>query len=290
MAVSSYGNGVKSSGVVRILKDRHHQTSEGRHVVIAEDILDSGLTLQLPPEERCRPATRRPSRWPRCMRKNTPRPGRHRRAAYVGFECPDEFIVGYGLDYAERYRNLPYIGVLKPELYQLEKARQLCRRQQPKTPDPAAQPTGQPSSRLSFSWLVAFFVGQQFMSMSESSQGTTYRSSWSPPSSCRRWSRTACTEVTYTAGDYTVSGTYYPAVTAGRFRRRRVQRRLRRHERPHGDAEGPRTRASRSRGVGTQDTRVPTRSARSTTSPPPTWARQFAGRPDGRSTPRSSTR
>ena len=90
MAVSSYGNGVKSSGVVRILKDLNTDI-RGRHVIIAEDIIDSGFTLQYQADIDCR---------------------------YVGFECPDEFIVGYGLDYAEHYRNLPYIGVLKPEIYQ----------------------------------------------------------------------------------------------------------------------------------------------------------------------------
>lgn len=115
MAVSSYGNGAKSSGVVRILKDLSSEIA-GRHVIIAEDILDSGLTLQYLMKNL-------QSRGPASLevatllRKQT-KAQADIRCRYTGFECPDEFIVGYGLDYAERYRNLPYIGVLKPELYQ----------------------------------------------------------------------------------------------------------------------------------------------------------------------------
>lgn len=115
MAVSSYGSGVKSSGVVRILKDLNTNI-QGRHVVIAEDILDSGLTLSYLIKNL-------QSRGPASiavatlLRKNTPNQA-DVNCRYVGFECPDEFIVGYGLDYAEHYRNLPYIGVLKPEIYQ----------------------------------------------------------------------------------------------------------------------------------------------------------------------------
>ena len=114
MAISSYGNGAKSSGVVRILKDLTSEI-EGRHVIVAEDILDSGLTLKYLTKTLL-------SRNPRSLeiaallRKQ----GAQKtdiECKYVGFECPDEFIVGYGLDYAERYRNLPYIGILKPELY-----------------------------------------------------------------------------------------------------------------------------------------------------------------------------
>ena len=115
MAVSSYGNGVKSSGVVRILKDVSSDI-EGKHVIIAEDILDSGLTLSYLMKNL---SSRRPAsiEVATLLRKS-------RKAQadidcrYVGFECPDEFIVGYGLDYAERYRNLSYIGILKPEIYQ----------------------------------------------------------------------------------------------------------------------------------------------------------------------------
>nr|WP_216662645.1 hypoxanthine phosphoribosyltransferase [Adlercreutzia sp. ZJ473] len=115
MAVSSYGNGAKSSGVVRILKDLSTEI-EGRHVIIAEDILDSGLTLAYLMRNL---ASRNPAsvEVATLLRKNTPAQAEIN-CRYVGFECPDEFIVGYGLDYAERYRNLPYIGVLKPEIYQ----------------------------------------------------------------------------------------------------------------------------------------------------------------------------
>ncbi len=115
MAVSSYGNGVKSSGVVRILKDLNTDI-RGRHVIIAEDIIDSGLTLKYLMQNL-------QSRGPASMTvaalmKNNTENQADIECRYVGFECPDEFIVGYGLDYAERYRNLPYIGVLKPEIYQ----------------------------------------------------------------------------------------------------------------------------------------------------------------------------
>ena len=115
MAVSSYGNGVRSSGVVRILKDVSSDI-QGKHVIIAEDILDSGLTLGYLMKNLA-------SRHPASIEVATLlRKSRKAQAdivcRYVGFECPDEFIVGYGLDYAERYRNLPFIGVLKPEIYQ----------------------------------------------------------------------------------------------------------------------------------------------------------------------------
>ena len=115
MAISSYGSGVKSSGVVNILKDLS-SSIEGRHVLIAEDILDSGLTLTylMKTLQSRNPASLEVATL---LRKKTPDQA-DVKCRYVGFECPDEFIVGYGLDYAERYRNLPYIGVLKPELYQ----------------------------------------------------------------------------------------------------------------------------------------------------------------------------
>ena len=115
MAVSSYGNGVKSSGVVSIVKDLS-STIEGKHVIIAEDILDSGLTLQYLMETL---SSRNPASIEvvTLLRKKT-RAQADIKCLHVGFECPDEFIVGYGLDYAERYRNLPYIGVLKPEVYE----------------------------------------------------------------------------------------------------------------------------------------------------------------------------
>lgn len=117
MAISSYGNGAKSSGVVRILKDLSSQI-EGRHVVIAEDILDSGLTLTYLLKNL---ASRGPAsvEVATLLRKKT-RAQAKIDCKYIGFECPDEFIVGYGLDFAERYRNLPYIGVLKPEIYHTE--------------------------------------------------------------------------------------------------------------------------------------------------------------------------
>lgn len=115
MAVSSYGTGTKSSGIVRILKDLSSQI-EGRHVIIAEDILDSGLTLKylMRVLESRNPASIEVATL---LRKKTERQV-DIDCKYVGFECPDAFIVGYGLDYAEHYRNLPYIGILKPEIYQ----------------------------------------------------------------------------------------------------------------------------------------------------------------------------
>ena len=115
MAVSSYGSGTKSSGEVRIVKDLDTKI-EGRHVIIAEDILDSGLTLsyliRLLGE-------RHPASIRICAFSVKDVPGHKPAVAptYVGTHVPNEFIVGYGLDYAEHYRNLPYIGVLKPEVY-----------------------------------------------------------------------------------------------------------------------------------------------------------------------------
>ena len=102
-SVSSYGAGVKSSGVVRILKDLSSEIT-GRHVIIAEDILDSGLTLQYLMENL---QSRKPASLEvaTLLRKQT-KAQADIRCRYTGFECPDEFIVGYGLDYAERYRNL----------------------------------------------------------------------------------------------------------------------------------------------------------------------------------------
>lgn len=113
MAVSSYGNAAKSSGIVRIVKDIDTSLLD-RDVVIVEDVLDSGLTLRyLTRNLQARGA--RSLEIATLLLKNeepavTPR--------YVGFKCPDEFVVGYGLDFAERYRNLPYIGVLKPSVYE----------------------------------------------------------------------------------------------------------------------------------------------------------------------------
>ena len=115
MAVSSYGAASKSSGVVRIIKDLSSHI-EGRDVIIAEDILDSGLTLKYLTK------TLR-SRDPKSLEiaallKKRGAQKTDIDCRYVGFECPDEFLVGYGLDYAERYRNLPCIGVLDPRVYQ----------------------------------------------------------------------------------------------------------------------------------------------------------------------------
>jgi hypoxanthine phosphoribosyltransferase len=114
MAVSSYGASTQSSGVVRILKDLD-QPIEGKHVLIIEDIVDSGLTLGyiLSSLETRLPASVRICGLLVKDRPRDPDVPIH----YVGFQIPDRFVVGYGLDYAERYRNLRYVGVLKPALY-----------------------------------------------------------------------------------------------------------------------------------------------------------------------------
>ncbi len=115
MAVSSYGDSAKSSGVVRIVKDLDTEI-EGRHVIITEDILDSGLTLNFLIDmlKRRNPASIEVVAF-------TVKDVDGREAAvepkYVGTHVEDNFIVGYGLDYAEQYRNLPYVGILKPEVY-----------------------------------------------------------------------------------------------------------------------------------------------------------------------------
>ncbi len=115
MAVSSYGDGVKSSGVVRIVKDLDAKV-EGRDVLIVEDILDSGLTLSyLIRMLEARGASSVKVAAFLVKDVTGKKPAVH--PEYVGAHVPDEFIVGYGLDYAERYRNLPYIGILKPEVY-----------------------------------------------------------------------------------------------------------------------------------------------------------------------------
>jgi hypoxanthine phosphoribosyltransferase len=115
MAVSSYGSSTKSSGVVRILKDLDEQI-EDRHVLVVEDIIDTGLTLKYLLKNLA-------SRKPASLEVVTllSKEGKQRvpiSCKYTGFSVPDEFVVGYGLDFAERYRNLPYIGVLKPSAYQ----------------------------------------------------------------------------------------------------------------------------------------------------------------------------
>ena len=114
MVVSSYGSGVKSSAVVKIVKDLDVPLA-GKDILIVEDILDSGLTLSYIKELL-------ESRGPRSIRIATllDKPSRRKvdlQADYIGFSVPDEFVIGYGLDYDEKYRNLPYIGILKPEVY-----------------------------------------------------------------------------------------------------------------------------------------------------------------------------
>jgi hypoxanthine phosphoribosyltransferase len=114
MAVSSYGSATSSSGVVRILKDLDRDIA-GRDVLIVEDIIDSGLTLSWLHKNLI---ARNPAslevcallRKPDAVRVDVP-------VRYVGFDIPNEFVVGYGLDYAERYRDLPYIGTLDPRVY-----------------------------------------------------------------------------------------------------------------------------------------------------------------------------
>ncbi|MGH3677819.1 MAG: hypoxanthine phosphoribosyltransferase [Mycobacterium sp.] len=115
MAVSSYGSSTSSSGVVRIMKDLDRDIND-RDVLIVEDIVDSGLTLSWLLRNL---ATRRPRSLRVCtlMRKpDAVRADVH--MAYVGFDIPSEFVVGYGLDYNERYRDLPYIGTLDPKVYE----------------------------------------------------------------------------------------------------------------------------------------------------------------------------
>jgi hypoxanthine phosphoribosyltransferase len=109
MAVASYGSATESSGVVRILKDLD-AAIEGRDVLIVEDIVDSGLTLQYLLRNL---GARGPSTLEVCALLTKPERRRVELSPrYVGFEIPDRFVVGYGLDYAERYRNLPYVAVL----------------------------------------------------------------------------------------------------------------------------------------------------------------------------------
>ena len=113
MAISSYGASTDSSGVVRILKDLDINI-EGRHVLVVEDIIDSGLTLSYMIRNL---EAREPATLEVCALMTKP----ERReidvdVRYVGFEIPNRFVIGYGLDFAERYRNLPYVGVLHGDL------------------------------------------------------------------------------------------------------------------------------------------------------------------------------
>jgi hypoxanthine phosphoribosyltransferase len=114
MAVSSYGQGNTSSGVVRILKDLDRDIA-GRHVIVVEDIVDSGLTLSwllryLASRKAASVEVVTLLRKPEAVKVPIP-------VKYVGFDIPNEFVVGYGLDYAEKYRNLPFVGTLAPHVY-----------------------------------------------------------------------------------------------------------------------------------------------------------------------------
>ncbi len=114
MAVSSYGSGTKSSGVVRILKDLDRDIT-GRHVLIVEDIVDSGLTLSW---LMANLGSRGPASVEVCSLLRKPDAAKVEvPLRYVGFDIPNEFVVGYGLDYAERYRNLRVVGTLAPHVY-----------------------------------------------------------------------------------------------------------------------------------------------------------------------------
>jgi len=117
MAVSSYGNSTASSGIVRILKDLEGPVQQ-KHVLIVEDIVDSGQTLHYLMDVLWQ---RRPLSLRVCALLDK---GRERikpvELDYTGFQIPDRFVVGYGLDYAQRYRNLPYVGILKPTVYEEE--------------------------------------------------------------------------------------------------------------------------------------------------------------------------
>lgn len=115
MMVSSYGNATASTGVVKIIKDLE-QSIDDTHVLIIEDIIDSGLTLKYLKEML---QTRKPASVHICTLLD--KPARRKETVdvnYVGFKVPDAFIVGYGIDYAEYYRNLPYVGILKREAYE----------------------------------------------------------------------------------------------------------------------------------------------------------------------------
>ncbi len=115
MAVSSYGNATESTGVVKIMKDLDKGV-DGKHLLIVEDIVDSGLTLKYLKsilENRNAASVKICTLLDKAARRKE-----HVDIEYCGFDVPDEFIVGYGIDYAEKYRNLPYIGVLKRSVYE----------------------------------------------------------------------------------------------------------------------------------------------------------------------------
>lgn len=115
MSVSSYGDGAESSGRVRVIKDLDNSV-DGKNILIVEDIIDSGNTLYHLKELLL---LRNPESVKICTILNKPsRRVKDVKVDYIGFDIEDEFVVGYGLDYAERYRNLPYVGVLKREVYE----------------------------------------------------------------------------------------------------------------------------------------------------------------------------
>lgn len=115
MAISSYGNSTESSGVVKILKDLDEDI-EGRHVLVVEDIIDTGLTLSYLTENL---KSRGAESINICTLLDKPdRRKAHIDVKYKGFDIPDEFVVGYGIDFNEKYRNLPFVGILKREAYE----------------------------------------------------------------------------------------------------------------------------------------------------------------------------
>jgi hypoxanthine phosphoribosyltransferase len=118
MAVSSYGKATKTSGVVRILKDLDEDI-KGRDVLVIEDVLDTGLTLDYLMKYL---GAREPASLEVCVLLNKQLAGREieTKVKYCGFEVPDKFVVGYGLDFKEHYRNLPYVCTLKPEVYRAQ--------------------------------------------------------------------------------------------------------------------------------------------------------------------------
>lgn len=114
MAVSSYGNSSESSGIVKILKDLDFEL-KGKHVLIVEDIIDSGITLKYLMKYL---GARNPESLEiACLLNKPERRKEEMEVKYLGFDVPDYFLVGYGLDYAEKYRNLPYVAILKESVY-----------------------------------------------------------------------------------------------------------------------------------------------------------------------------
>ena len=115
MVVSSYGNSAETSGVVRIIKDLEDNI-EGKNIIIVEDIIDTGLTLAYLIKNLL---SRNPKSLKICTLLDKPvRREKEIEIDYKGFDVPDEFIIGYGIDYAEKYRNLPFVGLLKREVYE----------------------------------------------------------------------------------------------------------------------------------------------------------------------------